>query len=115
MIGTVSWEGGDDFNAGGRALYSDLHRDSDDVATTDLIVEACRSKDRLDRLHKVVSGDVDSWTRIFNEDGGEYVLKLDTAVSEVRQLATTFRHLLTEIQRRQGDVSGGGEDGFAGL
>ena len=44
------------------------------------------------------------------------MLKLDTAVSEQRQLSTDFRQLLAEIQRRQGDgVSDGEEDGLAGL
>jgi hypothetical protein len=47
---------------------------------------------------------------------GELVLKLDTAVSEVRQLSTVFRQLLTEIQRRQGNGGGADEeDGLAGL
>lgn len=111
----MSWEDGDDFDSGGTALHASLSLPGDDGPTRALIVEACRAKDRLDRLHRIVRGDVDTWTRVFTGEG-ELVLKMDTAVSEVRQLSTVFRQLLTEIQRRQGDGRGGEEeDGLAGL
>lgn len=111
----MSWEEGDDFDSGGAALHAALSLSDDDGPTRALIVEACRAKDRLDRLHRIVRGDVDTWTRVFTGEG-ELVLKMDTAVSEVRQLSTVFRQLLTEIQRRQGDGRGGDEeDGLAGL
>lgn len=109
------WDDGDEFEAGGQQLLVSLSRGSDDGPTRALITEACRAKDRLDRLHRIVRGDVDTWMRVFSGDG-ELVLKMDTAVSEVRQLSTVFRQLLTEIQRRQGNGGGGEEaDGLAGL
>lgn len=109
------WEVPEEFGPGGQALFDQLMVVKNDVATTALVVEAARTKDRLDRLNRVTSGDVDCWTRIFQGEG-ELVLKLDTAVSEQRQLSTVFRQLLAEIQRRQGDrVSDGEEDGFADL
>ncbi|RAV34913.1 hypothetical protein [Corynebacterium heidelbergense] len=113
----MSWSEGDEFNEGGKALFGSLCRESDSAATRALIVEAARAKDRLDRLHLVVRGDVDSWTRVFRSgDAGELVLKLDTAVSEQRQLATVFRQLLNEIRERQGEDVGDDEpDGLAGL
>lgn len=95
------------FSTGGQALYESLTQDSDSEATRTLIVEACRAKDRLDRLYALTSGEVDSWCRIFmNGTDGELVLKMDTAVSEQRQLSTVFRQLLNEISERQG----GGDD-----
>lgn len=110
----MTWENGDSFDSGGQKLYDVLIREGEDTATEALIIEAARAKDRLDRLHRIVSGDVDSWVRIFNETG-ENVLKLDSAVSEVRQLSTVFRQLLTEIQRRQGAEAGEEDDILGGL
>lgn len=111
----MSWEDRDDFDEGGMNLRASLCRPGDDGPTRALIDEACRAKDRLDRLHLIVRGDVESWTRVFTGEG-ELVLKLDTAVSEVRQLSTVFRQLLAEIQRRQGDVGGDDDDdGLSGL
>ena len=111
----MTWENGDDYDDGVQRLFDSLSAPTDDGSTRALIVEACRAKDRLDRLHRIVRGDEDTWTRVFTCEG-ELVLKLDTAVSEVRQLSTVFRQLLTEIQRRQGNGGGADEeDGPAGL
>lgn len=105
----------EEFSAGGQVLYQHLTNLHNDASTQALIVEAARTKDRLDRLNRITNGDEDTWCRIFHGEG-EIVLKMDTAVSEQRQLATVFRQLLAEIQRRQGDQgSGDEEDGFAGL
>lgn len=95
----------DQFARGGRALYAALHRASDPVPVQALVVEAARIKDRLDLLHRLTAGEVSEWMRLFSGDeaGAELVVKLDSAVSEQRQLTTVFRQLLAEIQRRQGD------------
>lgn len=109
------WEAPEDFGPGGQALIDGLAMPGNDAALRALIVETARTKDRLDRLNRITSGDEDVWARIFTGEG-ELVLKLDTAVSEQRQLATVFRQMLSEIQRRQGDRgSTDEEDGFKGL
>lgn len=111
----ADWELTEEFGTGGSALLAGLSDERDDVSTRALIVEAARAKDRLDRLNRITSGDEDTWCRIFQADG-EVVLKMDTAVSEQRQLATVLRQLLAEVQRRQGDRSDEGEpDGLADL
>lgn len=102
------WVAPEEFGPGGAALKESLDAPGDDAATRALIVEACRAKDRLDRLNLITSGDESAWCRIFTGEG-EVVLKLDTAVSEQRQLTTVFRQLLAEIQRRQGDRGVEGE------
>ena len=107
-VGFVDWIAPEQFGPGGEALKASLEAPGDDAATRALIVEACRAKDRLDRLNRISSGDEDVWCRIFTGEG-ELVLKLDTAVSEQRQLTTVFRQLLSEIRRRQGDRSSEGE------
>lgn len=104
----MDWSLPEEFGPGGAALKASLDAPGDDAATRALIVEACRTKDRLDRLNRITSGDEDVWCRVFNGEG-EVVLKLDTAVSEQRQLTTVFRQLLAEIQRRQGDRGAEGE------
>lgn len=105
----------EDFGEGGEELFDALSTPLDDAPTQALIVEACRAKDRLDKLSAITRGDEDVWCRVFEAEG-EVVLKLDTAVSEQRQLATVFRQLLSEIQRRQSDRPAEGEaDGFADL
>ena len=104
----MGWTAPEEFGPGGQALQTSLEGPGDDAATRALIVEACRAKDRLDRLNRITSGDEDVWCRIFTGEG-ELVLKLDTAVSEQRQLTTVFRQLLAEIQRRQGDRGNEGE------
>ena len=105
----------EEFGPGGQALFDQLMVGGWDAPTVALITEAARAKDRLDRLARITSGDEDVWCRVFTGEG-ELVLKLDTAVSEQRQLSTVFRQLLAEIQRRQGDrVSDGEEDGLADL
>lgn len=100
---------------GALALLRSLTAEENSESTQALVVEAARAKSRLDKLSAITSGDEDVWCRIFTGDG-EVVLKLDTAVSEQRQLSTVFRQLLGEIQRRQAHyVSDDEEDGFAGL
>lgn len=104
----MDWDAADGFGPGGKALWASLNSAGNDAATGALVVEACRAKDRLDRLDRITSGDEDAWCRIFTGEG-ELVLKMDTAVSEQRQLTTVFRQLLAEIQRRQGDRGAEGE------
>lgn len=113
----TNWQEPEEFGPGGREIVSELLSEQDDVSTKALVIEAARAKDRLDRLARITTGDVDCWTRIFaGELEGELVLKMDTAVSEQRQLATVLRQLLAEIQRRQSEQSDESEeDGLADL
>ncbi|MCX7491481.1 hypothetical protein OS127_02915 [Corynebacterium sp. P6129] len=111
----MSWNDGDDFNSGGQRLYCGLWADDLDAATQALIIEACRMKDRLDRLHLLIRGDVESWCSVITTEG-DVLVKLDSAVAEARQLETVFRQQLVEIGRRVSDrVSDDEEDGLAGL
>lgn len=111
----TNWQEPEEFGPGGREIVSELLSGQDDVSTKALVIEAARAKDRLDRLNRITSGDADTWTRIFKGEG-ELILKMDTAVSEQRQLATVLRQLLAEIQRRQSEQSDESEeDGLADL
>lgn len=98
----MDWELPEALGPGGQALLDALTAPHDDAVTSTLVLEAARTKDRLDRLNRLTSGDEDAWCRVLTVEG-ELVLKLDSAMSEQRQLTTVFRQLLSEIQKRQGD------------
>lgn len=90
------------FEAGGRGLYEALRspRDPEDVHA--LVVELCRVKDRLDRLHKLVSMDDREWGRLVPRDmEGEFVIELGGALRELRQTEIVFKQLTAEISRRR--------------
>ena len=90
------------FEAGGRGLYEALRspRDPEDVHA--LVVELCRVKDRLDRLHKLVSIDDLEWGRLVPRDmEGGFVIELGGALRELRQTEIVFKQLTAEISRRR--------------
>lgn len=70
---------------------------------TALIVESCRIKDRLDMLNLVLTGNEDVWMRLANVRGSDDLLevRIDSAATEARQLATVFRQMLAEVKRRR--------------
>lgn len=68
-----------------------------------LITEACRIKDRLDKLNALLSGDIDRWSTLVElfEGSAELVLQINGAAVEARQSATVFRQMLAEVARRR--------------
>ncbi len=102
---TISWAGWTEALRGARAGIGPYE-------LTALIVEAARIKDRLDRLHLVLTGDEELWMRLVPSRGDAEVLevRVDGAAQESRQLATVFRQMLAEVQRRRSD--GGNADEY---
>jgi len=101
----------DELGTGGQRLYEELALESDSYELTALIVEACRIKDRLDFLHRILTGDEDLWLRLVPTRGNTEVLEIrvDSAAQESRQLATVFRQMLAEVKRRRADDGDSGE------
>jgi hypothetical protein len=97
----------DAFEPGGQALYDSLAEDGDSASLLALITEVARIKDRLDRLHALIQGDDNVWMHLVPSRGNVEVLeiRMDSAAQEARQLATVFRQLLVEIERRHGGDS----------
>lgn len=90
------------FEAGGRTLWEGMHdsRDPEDVRA--LVVEMCRVKDRLDRLHRLSSRDSAEWARLVPADiDGEIVLHIDAVLREQRQTEIVFKQLTSEVSRRR--------------
>ncbi|QRP60583.1 hypothetical protein [Corynebacterium minutissimum] len=89
-------------------------RDPADV--TALVVESCRVKDRLDRLHRISTRDNREWGRLLpTEMEGEFVLKIGDVLREQRQTETVFKQLIAEIARRRSEYDDDGEDEEGGL
>jgi hypothetical protein len=87
-------------SAGGRALWRsvvDAH-DLDAVQEVTLL-EACRSKDRLDKLDEVLRGDEETWMRLVKDDRSEYhELKIDAALASANTTANLLKQLLAALR-----------------
>jgi len=87
-------------SAGGRSLWksvTDAH-DLDAVQEVTLL-EACRSKDRLDKLDEVLRGDEETWMRLIKDDRTEYhELKIDSALASANTTANLLKQLLAALR-----------------
>jgi hypothetical protein len=90
---TVSWE------------PSPLHRE--------MLLEACRMADRLDRLDRQLAGE--DWLRFWarNDLGTEVTVFVDKALTEARELQSAFRMAVTDLVKAAGSAKperrGGGK------
>ena len=104
------------FERGGRDLWEHMNDPRDPADVTALVVEACRVKDRLDRLHRMSTRDDREWGRLLpTEMEGEFVLKIGDVLREQRQTETVFKQLIAEIARRRSEYDDDGEDEEGGL
>lgn len=82
-------------SAGGRALWRDITGDHElDAAQKVQLTEACRAKDRLDRLDAVLSGDADTWMTIVGDDIEGFELKITGALTQANATANLLKQLL---------------------
>lgn len=86
--------------AGGSALWRsivDLH--NLDAVQLVQLTEACRAKDRLDKLDLILRGDVETWAtlthRLMTED---YELKIDKALTDANATANLLKQLLAALR-----------------
>jgi hypothetical protein len=86
--------------AGGRALWRAIAETNDlDTAQQVQLLEACRAKDRLDRLDELLRGDVDTWARLVHRLNTEdYELKIDAALSQANTTANLMKQLLAALR-----------------
>jgi len=99
---------------GGRALWRAIAADHDlDITQKVQLEEACRAKDRLDRLDELLRGDVDTWAtlthRLQTED---YELKIDSALSQANATANLMKQLLAAM--RLADLATGKKPQYRG-
>jgi hypothetical protein len=88
---------------GGRALWRDIttdHPELDAVQRAQLL-EACRAKDRLDKLNALLRGDVDTWCKLVvdvNSDGQIFELRMTQALTQANATANVMKQLLAALR-----------------
>lgn len=87
--------------AGGKTLWKATTDDHDDLDAQQLVQleEACRAKDRLDRLDRVLRGDADTWMRLTHRvQTDDYELKIDAALVQANATANLMKQLLAALR-----------------
>ena len=89
--------------SGGRALWRAIDG-AHELDATQLVQleEACRAKDRLDKLDDVLRGDHDTWMRLYvdplSEDGTVLELRVTQALSQANATANLMKQLLAALR-----------------
>ena len=86
--------------AGGRALWSAITEAHElDAVQQVQLLEACRAKDRCDKLDEVLRGDAELWMRLTHRTQTEdYELVVDKAFDKATQAATQLKQLLAALR-----------------
>lgn len=86
--------------AGGRSLWKAITDDHELDATQRVqLEEACRAKDRLDRLDSLLRGDLDSWLSIQEfDDGRPAVLVINSALTQANATANLMKQLIAALR-----------------
>lgn len=88
-------------SAGGRALWRDI-TDAHDLDAAQLVqlTEACRAKDRLDKLDDVLRGDGHTWMQLVEDFKSDQVseLRITGALKEANATANLLKQLLAALR-----------------
>lgn len=87
--------------SGGRALWDAITEAHEDLDAAQLVqlTEACRAKDRLDQLDRLLRGDVDTWaTLVHRANTQDYELKIDKALTDANATANLMKQLLAALR-----------------
>lgn len=84
----------------GAAMFVQLQGDWKlEAADRVLLEEACRIADRLERLDRVLVGDLDAWLSFDAGDGDKpVVVVVNSVLGEARQQANTLRLMLAQLK-----------------
>lgn len=84
----------------GQALWKSVSDDHElDAVQFAQLTEACRQKDRLDKLDDLLRGEVDTWAEIATDREGEPIsLRIDSAVKLANETANTMKQLLAALR-----------------
>jgi ABC-type Na+ efflux pump permease subunit len=85
---------------GGRSLWDAIAEEHELNAGQKVqLLEACRAKDRLDRLDTVLRGDADTWMKLTHRlQTEDYELKIDAALSQANTTANLLKQLLVALR-----------------
>lgn len=94
-------------SAGGQKLWKSVTEDHEIDAVQEVtLLEACRAKDRLDKLDELLRGDIETWAKLTHRLNTEdYELKIDQALSQANSTANLLKQLLAAL-RLADNVSG---------
>lgn len=98
MMATLDAPSG--LDVGGRALWDDITAVHVlDAVQRVQLTEACRAKDRLDKLDGLLRGDMESWAVLVHDTRTEdYELKIDSALSAANTTANLMKQLLAAMR-----------------
>lgn len=85
--------------SGGRSLWlaiDDAHEL--DAAQLVQLTEACRAKDRLDKLDELLRGDVSCWAEVVDYDDKPSVLVINSALDKANTTANLLKQLLAALR-----------------
>lgn len=87
---------------GGRALWKAIAAEHDlDGMQKVQLTEACRMKDRCDKLDAALRGDGHTWMQLvvdINSDGSIYELRITNALSKANETANSMKQLLAAMR-----------------
>lgn len=94
----------DDLDDRGAQLWRDMGGSAEpDAGARLLLHEACRLADRMEKLDRLLRGDVDTWVTVeLPRDGSEdepLRIKVDGALAEARLHVTALRQVLAQLRR----------------
>lgn len=90
----------DTLNDGGRVLWDLITAEHDlDPSQKVQLLEACRAKDRLDKLDGLLRGDIDTWSEIvFDREGEPISLRIEGAAKLANETANLVKQLLAALR-----------------
>lgn len=85
---------------GGRSLWKAIASQHELDATQEVqLLEACRAKDRLDQLDRLLRGDIDTWCEIeVDREGQPVSLRVDAALSKANETANLMKQLIAALR-----------------
>lgn len=86
---------------GGRTLWRGIVAGHPELTPQQQVqlTEACRAKDRLDKLDELLRGEVDAWARIDHDPrGDDYSLRIDAALDKANTTANLMKQLLAAMR-----------------
>jgi hypothetical protein len=96
----TGWDTPEGLESGGLALWTAVTEANVlDAVQVVQLTEACRLKDRLDKLDLVLRGDVDVWARLTHRTRTEdYELKIDDAFAKSVSGSNQMKQLLAALR-----------------
>ena len=88
-----------EFGPGGQQLWDAITAAHELDAQQEVqLTEACRMKDRLDKLDELLRGDVGAWATIEDFDGHPSVLVISSALDKANTTANVMKQLLAAMR-----------------